>query len=63
MSETIATSTRKDLPRLFLENNSWLFLVWVIFIGGYAAASFVMPVGRSLTAFGDIDADLALVGI
>ena len=51
---TITTPARKNLPRLIIENNLWLLLVWLTVVGGYAIASFLIPAGRSLTAFGDI---------
>jgi signal transduction histidine kinase len=54
MFETMgATPSRKSLPRLVLANNWWLVFVWLIFVGGYAIASFLVPLGQSLTTFGD----------
>ena len=54
MPETnVATPSYKSLTRLILATNWWLFFVWLIFVGGYAIASFLLPRGQSLTAFGD----------
>jgi signal transduction histidine kinase len=54
MSETtVTTPGRKGLRRLILAGDRWLLFVWLIFIGGYAIASFLVPHGQSLTAFGD----------
>jgi signal transduction histidine kinase len=54
MAETsVTTASSKSLTRIFLATNWWLFLVWLIFIGGYAIASLLLPRGQSLTAFGD----------
>jgi signal transduction histidine kinase len=54
MSETVVTTpSRKSLPRLILANNLWLLLVWLIFVGGYVTACFLVPLGQSRTAFGD----------
>jgi signal transduction histidine kinase len=54
MSETsVTTPSLRSLRRLILASNCWLLFVWLIFIGGYAIASFLVPPGQSLTAFGD----------
>jgi signal transduction histidine kinase len=54
MSETVVTaSSCKYPPRSILANNWWLLLVWLIFVGGYGIAAFVLPRGQTLTAFGD----------
>jgi signal transduction histidine kinase len=54
MAESIvAAPSRKSLLRLVLATDWWLLLVWLMFIGGYAIASFVVPPGHSLTVFGD----------
>ena len=54
MSGTIVTaSSRQNQSRLLRPNNWWLLCVWLLFVGGYAIASFLIPRGQNLTAFGD----------
>lgn len=54
MSESFATiRSRTSLAIPILASNWSLLFVWLIFIGGYTVASFLVPLGQSLTAFGD----------
>jgi signal transduction histidine kinase len=54
MSKTnIATASLADQHRMVPIGDWWLFSLWLIFIGGYAVATLVLPPGPQLTVFGD----------
>ncbi|MGA7922240.1 MAG: HAMP domain-containing sensor histidine kinase [Candidatus Acidiferrales bacterium] len=54
MSKTNAANPNlANQHRMIPVGDWWLFSLWLIFIGGYAFATFLLPAGRQLTAFGD----------
>jgi signal transduction histidine kinase len=54
MSKTnSAMPSLANRDRIVRVGDWWLFCLWLIFIGGYAFATFLVPAGRPLTIFGD----------